>query len=126
MHITFRLSDTALEHLSGPMRLLSLNRHGGLAWEEFRQQEMPPYATLSHTWELRKQGSPSQDCVLRWTSGSWRGGAAKPAQRLLCLSASVALPSSDARTAHQHDGASYTTAPRLVVSRRSLAVQSAP
>jgi hypothetical protein len=32
------------------MRLLSLNEHGGLAWKEFRQDEIPPYAILSHTW----------------------------------------------------------------------------
>jgi hypothetical protein len=32
------------------MRLLSLSRHGDLAWEEFSQDKIPPYAILSHTW----------------------------------------------------------------------------
>jgi hypothetical protein len=32
------------------MRLLSLNQHSALAWEEFSQDKIPPYAILSHTW----------------------------------------------------------------------------
>ena len=32
------------------MRLLSLNKHGDLAWREFSQDKIPPYAILSHTW----------------------------------------------------------------------------
>jgi len=32
------------------MRLLSLNEHGDLAWREFSQDKIPPYAILSHTW----------------------------------------------------------------------------
>jgi len=32
------------------MRLLSLNEHGDLTWRDFRQDEIPPYAILSHTW----------------------------------------------------------------------------
>jgi hypothetical protein len=32
------------------MRLLSLDGHGELAWEEFGQASIPPYAILSHTW----------------------------------------------------------------------------
>jgi hypothetical protein len=32
------------------MRLLTLDEHGKLAWEEFSQDKIPPYAILSHTW----------------------------------------------------------------------------
>jgi len=32
------------------MRLLSLNGQGDLAWREFSQDKIPPYAILSHTW----------------------------------------------------------------------------
>jgi hypothetical protein len=32
------------------MRLLSLSQRGDLAWEEFSQDKIPPYAILSHTW----------------------------------------------------------------------------
>jgi hypothetical protein len=32
------------------MRLLSLSRHSDVTWEEFRQDNTPPYAILSHTW----------------------------------------------------------------------------
>jgi hypothetical protein len=32
------------------MRLLSLDSHGNLAWAEFTQDRLPPYAILSHTW----------------------------------------------------------------------------
>ena len=32
------------------MRLLSLNEHDDLAWREFSQDKIPPYAILSHTW----------------------------------------------------------------------------
>lgn len=33
------------------MRLLSLNSDRHLAWTEFTQDSLPPYAILSHTWE---------------------------------------------------------------------------
>jgi hypothetical protein len=32
------------------MRLLSLNEHGDLTWQEFSQDTIPPYAILSHRW----------------------------------------------------------------------------
>jgi hypothetical protein len=32
------------------MRLLSLNEQGDFTWKEFRQDKIPPYAILSHTW----------------------------------------------------------------------------
>jgi hypothetical protein len=32
------------------MRLLSLSQLGQLAWTEFSEDEIPPYAILSHTW----------------------------------------------------------------------------
>jgi hypothetical protein len=32
------------------MRLLSLHEHGDITWREFRQDEIPSYAILSHTW----------------------------------------------------------------------------
>jgi hypothetical protein len=32
------------------MRLLNLNGNGQLAWMDFSQDEIPPYAILSHTW----------------------------------------------------------------------------
>jgi Heterokaryon incompatibility protein (HET) len=32
------------------MRLLTLDGDGGLAWVEFSQDKIPPYAILSHTW----------------------------------------------------------------------------
>jgi hypothetical protein len=32
------------------MRLLSLDSHGNLAWTDFTQDRLPPYAILSHTW----------------------------------------------------------------------------
>jgi len=36
------------------MRLLSLNGQGDLAWTEFTQDKIPPYAILSHTWEAEE------------------------------------------------------------------------
>jgi hypothetical protein len=32
------------------MRLLMFDGHGDLAWDEFSQDKIPPYAILSHTW----------------------------------------------------------------------------
>jgi hypothetical protein len=36
------------------MRLLKLDADGYLAWEEFGQDKIPPYAILSHTWEAEE------------------------------------------------------------------------
>jgi hypothetical protein len=36
------------------MRLLSLDSHGNVAWNEFTQDRLPPYAILSHTWETEE------------------------------------------------------------------------
>jgi hypothetical protein len=34
------------------MRLLTLREHGELASEEFSEDKIPPYAILSHRWEI--------------------------------------------------------------------------
>jgi hypothetical protein len=36
------------------MRLITLREHGKLAWKEFSQDKIPPYAILSHTWGLEE------------------------------------------------------------------------
>jgi hypothetical protein len=36
------------------MRLLTLRNHGNLAWKEFNQDKIPPYAILSHTWGVEE------------------------------------------------------------------------
>ena len=39
-----------LNGLLETMRLLTLDGHGDIAWEDFSQDKLPPYAILSHRW----------------------------------------------------------------------------
>ncbi|KAF2228519.1 HET-domain-containing protein [Viridothelium virens] len=36
------------------MRLLTLEKHGNVAWAEFNRDETPPYAILSHRWGIEE------------------------------------------------------------------------
>jgi hypothetical protein len=45
------------------MRLLKMNGSGGFSLTSFRDDDIPPYAILSHTWGSDKQEVTFQDMV---------------------------------------------------------------
>jgi hypothetical protein len=49
-HITLLSPALHPAEILETMRLLILRSNGKLAWEEFNQDKIPPYAILSHTW----------------------------------------------------------------------------